>query len=444
MRIKVYIMLKKLPLKKIQLAVLVAVGIGTTACKKDADDATPATTTKLETPSTYSFESRFESGVSSISYTGQTVRNLLVQDIKHLIDDAAAATTPPSDLKAQILKLYNHVDANNLETVTKGKHATTFAETFYAKIATGKDVPGKISTATVIGYSQTADALVTSWIDKIDANIQANKTGKDIYIDATTKVDYNQLINKVLLGALTYSQGSGWYLNRVGDEDNTVARNGTDAFTVMEHVFDEGFGYYGAARDYASYSDDALAGKNGGVFYKDVDGDSKVDFKSEYNFGFSRNAGKRDRGGAQTTNFTKDIFDAFLTARTAITNKEDFTSVIEPQVKIAAQTWEKVIAATVVHYINETTTDMTAIGTTNENIPNLAKHWSEMKGFLVALQYGSAKYKLMTDTKLQEIHDLVGTAPVTTNDASYKTKLETVRTSLKNVYSFDDSSVVTW
>lgn len=434
---------------KIQIALLLAAGIGLNACKSNNEDVDPSTTTtKIETPSTFSFESRFESGVSSVNYTGQVVRNLLVQDIKHLIDDAAAAATPPSDLKAQILKIYNHVDADNLETVTKGKHNATFVETFYAKIATGKNVPGKISDATVIGYNQTADALIKGWIDKIDANITAGKTGKDIYIDATTRVDYNQLINKVLLGSLTYAQGAGYYLNRVGDEDNTVARQKegkpADAFTVMEHVFDEGFGYFGAARDYAAYSDDALAAKNGLTFYKDGNGDSKIDFNSEYNFGFSRNAGKRDRGGAKNTNFTKDAFDAFLAGRTAITNKEDFATVIEPEVKKAAQVWEKVIAATAVHYINETLTDMTAIGTTNENIPNLAKHWSELKGFLVALQYGSAKYKLMTDATLQELQTKVGTAPVVSNDAAYKTKLEEVRTSLKTVYSFDDNSVLTW
>jgi hypothetical protein len=434
---------------KIQFAVLLAAGIGLNSCASKNEEVTPTTTTgKIEVPATFSFESRFESGASSVDYTGQVVRNLLVQDIKHLIDDAAAAATPPSDLKAQILKIYNHVDADNLETVTKGKHNATFVETFYAKIATGKDVPGKISDATVIGYNQTADALIKSWIDKIDANITAGKTGKDIYIDATTRVDYNQLINKVLLGALTYAQGSGYYLNRVGDEDNTVARQKegkpADAFTVMEHVFDEGFGYFGAARDYAAYSDDALAAKNGLTFYKDGNGDSKIDFNSEYNFGFSRNAGKRDRGGAQNTNFTKDAFDAFLAGRTAITNKEDFATVIEPEVKKAAQVWEKVIAATIVHYINETLNDMTAIGTTNENIPNLAKHWSELKGFLVALQYGSAKYKLMTDATLQELQTKVGTAPVVSNDAAYKTKLEEVRTSLKTVYSFDDNSVLTW
>ncbi|WP_299461340.1 DUF4856 domain-containing protein [uncultured Microscilla sp.] len=434
---------------KIQFALLLAAGIGLNACKAKNEEVTPGNSTNtLEVPSTYSFESRFESGVSSVDYTGQVVRNLLVQDIKHLIDDAATAATPPVNLKSQVLQLYNHLDTDNLETVTKNKHNASFTETFYAKIATGKNIPGKISDATVIGYNQTADALVKGWLDKIDANVQAGKTGKDIYIDATTKVDYNQLINKVLLGALTYSQGAGHYLNRVGEENNTEPRQkegkSADPFTVMEHVFDEGFGYFGAARDYAAYSDDALAAKNGLTFYKDANGDSKVDFHSEYNFGFSRNAGKRDRGGAKNTNFTKEAFDAFLAGRTAIYNKADFATVIEPEIKKAAQTWEKVIAATIIHYINETLNDMTAVGTTNENIPNLAKHWSEMKGFLVALQYGSAKYKLMTDAILQDLQTKVGTAPVVANDATYKTKLEEVRTSLKNTYSFDDSSVITW
>ena len=53
---------------------------------EDADEEVVEDTT-IETPTEYVFESRFDEGVSSVSYSGQVVRNLLVNDIKSLIAD---------------------------------------------------------------------------------------------------------------------------------------------------------------------------------------------------------------------------------------------------------------------------------------------------------------------------------------------------------------------
>ena len=40
----------------------------------------------IQVPSAYVFDSRFVEGKSSVSYSGQTVRNLLLQDLKVFID----------------------------------------------------------------------------------------------------------------------------------------------------------------------------------------------------------------------------------------------------------------------------------------------------------------------------------------------------------------------
>ena len=137
------------------------------------------------------------------------------------------------------------------------------------------------------------------------------------------------------------------------------------------HHWDEAFGYFGAARDYSRYSDDDLAGKGSGFVF-DSNGDGKIDFRSEYNFGLSRNAGKRDRGGTGV-DFTGETFTAFLTGRALISNGGSTTE-IAAQRQAAANGMEKVIAATVIHYINDTLADMADLGTANENIPNLNKH----------------------------------------------------------------------
>ena len=157
------------------------------------------------------------------------------------------------------------------------------------------------------------------------------------------------MINKVLVGAVHYYQSTGVYLNGILEQDNAKQYKDDPAktYTAMEHKWDEAFGYFGAARDYLSYSDAQLAGKTPAEFSRDSNGDGKIDFKSEYNFGLSRNAGKRDKG-ASGTDLTKDIFQAFVTGRAIIAGEGDINQVAA-QREIAAAGIEKVIAATEVH-----------------------------------------------------------------------------------------------
>ena len=131
-------------------------------------------------------------------------------------------------------------------------------------------------------------------------------------------VDMSQMVNKVLIGAVPYYQATGVYLGGLLERDNSAGKDGK-AYTAMEHAWDEAFGYFGAARDYFRYTDDQLAGSVDDFTF-DSNSDGSIDFKSEYNFGLSRNAGKRDKGGSGV-DFTQEIFSAFLAGRTAITNQ---------------------------------------------------------------------------------------------------------------------------
>ena len=57
------------------------------------------------------------------------------------------------------------------------------------------------------------------------------------------------------------------------------------------------------------------------------------------------------------------------------------------------QTWEKCIAATAVHYINDVIYRHGSFPTERlrirSNFVNLAKHWGEMKGFALGLQFSA-------------------------------------------------------
>ena len=150
---------------------------------------------------------------------------------------------------------------------------------------------------------QNPENLVRLWAGMIDA-MAVERTNAMIGNDPSgvpiTKVyvtpaghDLQQLIQKFLLGAVAFSQGADDYLDDDLDgkglnADNTEAVEGK-AYTALEHAYDEGFGYFGAARDYLAYTDDEIAGKGGrdgwSKGYYDTNGDGQVDLKTEINWG---------------------------------------------------------------------------------------------------------------------------------------------------------------
>ena len=397
----------------------------------------------IAVPQAYVFDSRFVEGESSVSYSGQVVRNLLLQDLKSLTD-SVGKDGGRSVAVQDMLKLYEYDDALNLKTRTS-TGALSASESHYSSLSTGKNLVGKISDEPVIGYNRTADDLVREWFKTIAENSQdPDKLGTPMAYTTDDGVDMSQMINKVLIGAVPYYQATGVYLNSLLERDNSEARDGTDPYTAMEHAWDEAFGYFGAARDYFRYSDDQLAGSVDDFTF-DSNGDGSIDFKSEYNFGLSRNAGKRDKGGSGV-DFTQQIFSAFLSGRTAITNQGTEAEIIGYR-QTAAEGMEKVIAATVVHYINDTLSDMSKLGTGEENRANLNKHWAEMKGYTVALQYNP--FRLITDGQLAELHGIMGEAPIYNEPGSnaYNTQVNNYKRAkdvMQAAYGFSNANMEGW
>ena len=434
--------------KKLQwLAVLLTVAsLFLAACGSDEEDDAEALeegTATIAVPQAYVFDSRFMEGESSVSYSGQVVRNLLLQDLKSTTDSVGKDGARPIAV-SDMLKLYEYDDALNLKTrTTTGSLSAN--ESHYSKLSTGKNLVGKISDELVIGYNRTADDLVREWFKGIADNSQdSDKLGTPMAYTTDDGVDMSQMVNKVLIGAVPYYQATGVYLGGLLERDNSEARDGTDPYTSMEHAWDEAFGYFGAARDYSRYTDAQLAGSVDDFTF-DSNGDGSIDFKSEYNFGLSRNAGKRDKGGSGV-DFTQQIFNAFLAGRTAITNQGTVEE-ISAHRQTAANGMEKVIAATVVHYINDTLSDMSKLGTGEENIPNLNKHWAEMKGYTVALQYNP--FRLITDGQLAELHGIMGKAPIYEKPGSnaYNTQVANYKRAkdiMQAAYGFSNTNMDNW
>ncbi len=276
----------------------------------------------------------------------------------------------------------------------------------YDSISSGKDIRGKLAgndSATdhkewntpgnFGGWSQggtdsdTPTKLVQHWFGMVDdlafqrlTTPQLDPSGapiSEVFVTSTGQ-DLKQLIQKFLLVAVSFSQGLDDYLdNDVADKGLNASnlQNGDNAYSSLEHAWDEGFGYFGAARDYNDYTDDELSGKGGRADYQgyhDSNGDNAIDLKAEYNFGLALNCAKRDRGSdaSAATDFTKTAMDAFLAGRHIIASASgeltsDEMAALVVQRDIISDTWEKCLAATVVHYVNEVLADMEAFGTKN-------------------------------------------------------------------------------
>ncbi|KGJ89120.1 DUF4856 domain-containing protein [Colwellia psychrerythraea] len=431
---------------------------------------------------------------SSVSYGGQSARHALIAELKHYIgkgglqadlDDSTLTTK--ADVIAKLNSLYNadELSWDNLAitfTTAKQKLFNELSGSYKSlkeKVA-GQDTGGqhKDWSTEFAGWgakgSTTPVDLIDTYFQQI-ADIAIDNLGSERFDPITsTKIpvyvtdngtDLNQLIQKFLLMSVTYSQATDDYL----DEEKGLAtdnvsgdKEGTKDYTKLEHQFDEGFGYFGAARDYLAYNDNEIAGKvssdedgrsdwNG---QHDTDGDGVIDLTSEKNFGNSINAAKRDRGSkdnAAATDYTKQAMDAFLMGRKLI-NDNAGMALTEAQMNellgyrdTAVKAWENAVAGTVVHYINDLHGDLDKVGTADFSFSDTAKHFSELKGFALGLQFNP--YSPMTDAQFEAMHVLLKDAPVLVGAVAieaYQADLIKARDILEAALSFDTENVANW
>ncbi|WP_185964397.1 DUF4856 domain-containing protein [Aliikangiella marina] len=434
-------------------------------------------------------------GNSTVAYSGQTARMALIYELNQYIGselqtdlESGALTTRQAVIDK--LNSFYEISAEDYDLI-----ADTFAVDFIETLeqttlrelsSSQKDLLGKIAGSDEVGQhkdwnngdfegwgtvgSTTPHGLVQIYFGMLGDHAQE-------WIDGNTRMDFNnneitqiylttdgrdlkQLIQKFLLGAVAFSQGADDYLDNDTDDKGLRSTNiaGSSVYTALEHQWDEGFGYFGAARDYLEYTDDEIAAKDGREEYRsgrhDSNGDGFFDLMSEVNLGNSTNAAKRDRGTSALTNptdFTSAAFNAFLNGRKIINDNigselttEQMNALVAER-DIVLEYWEKSISATVVHYINDTLADLDALGTNDFNYADLAKHWSEMKGFALNLQFN--RLSPLSDANYTQLHNLMQDAPVVSPQQDldqYKADLLTARGILQTAYGFEAEHVENW
>lgn len=357
----------------------------TASCTKDKPE--DLTKPKTEVPTQYSFE--------NVAYGGQTVRLLLIRDLVAKVEEAK--TMPVT--AAALVSIYEN---------TGGQ---------YTEISANKKLSDKVATP-------ADDAQLRAWFDSVEVN---SKAGKGVIL--SNGLDLKHAIEKTLMGTLIYHRAVNDYLKKSAAADNNTVTPGEG--TKMQHGWDEAFGYFGAARDYNNYTDAQIITPG----EKDSDGDGKIDVKSEKNFYYAQTAAKRDVGSAtfatgSQSDFTKAMFDAFLAGRSGIDKKEYATR--DESINTILTNWDKLIAATVVHYINDVKKDK-ASGNANLNT-----HWTEMLGYFWMISYNPDKK--LTNTQVSELNTLFGN---NVNDITTE-KLNSAAAILKASYGFTDQQIQSW
>ena len=372
-----------------------------TGCEDNDDDNT---VTEIEVPVTFTFQSRFDD-LSSVSYSGQVVRNLLINDIKTQMGTDAGSKNP-----ATLLSMMANDDASRAILSASGKSTV---QTKYHDISTShlNDRLDAVSSITIPGYDTDAKTLVVGMLNEAAASGKTRATG----------IRLDQMVQKTMWGAISYWQATSKYMTKIPNDDNSVAVSGKN-YTEMEHHWDESFGYFGAALDYNTAYDDGTRKSGPSV---DSNSDGKLDFKKEVNMGWAVTAAKRDLcSSCGNYDYTKTIFDAYLKGRTLIVNQAPLAEIIV-QRDIIMETWEKVVAAVTQHYINDVAADIAAIiaagdatvTPVSDATADYENHWGEMRGYAHGLLYNSLSK--VPSANVARALALMGTAPVYPSNGNF-------------------------
>ena len=451
-------------------------------------DATPDATVDasgpmLNVPANYEFESRCMPGMSSVSHTGQTARQILMIELSgflaDLTDEIDAERFDPTttDVTDTLNYYYSLAGADrggdmfNYFSTSPSLDQTTWGEISSARLE-NKLSPNDSATdqfamgsRTFAGWSDTSvltggateitpPNLIEGWFQIIEDNAlarangteSASRSGTPVYV-TDNGLNLQQLINKLLIVGVAFSQAADDYLDDDVEGKGLLASNecGDGTYTALEHAWDEGIGYFGAADHYGEWTSADLAGPSSGRC-RDIDMSGGIDAVSECNYGMAVNAGKRDNAAASIapTGYGAQIWDAFRTGRAIITDADgplstDQATALREQRDLVIGGWERVIMATSLHYINDVLADLATCGTADYSYSDHIKHWAEMKAYGLAAQFN--RNSPLTAAQFTEIHGIFGDAPVLCDavDDGYLEGLRRARTVLATAYGFDSA-----
>jgi hypothetical protein len=323
--------------------------------------------------------------------------------------------------EAEMMAYFAGSDKNKAIIAPASKDDYQMKQTLMNSLSKGKKLSNKSYKGVVNGWpGQMTGPEVLEFMIKKAAMTKGG-------FDPSTGYNYTQLISKFAMGAVFYNQAVDNYLDEklaADNKPNNKPYKDGKHYTGKEHVWDEAFGYWGAAAHTLNLSakESYEVAKKKNLAASDANGDGVIDLKSEMTFAHAYYASSFDKGGK--TNYLHTVTRAFLDGRKLITsaNGEALTDSQRAQLRsyaaIIGENWERVIAESTFKYAGSVYKDITKMEEMMDAGEDVAstyakycKHWGELKGFSMALQTGKDN---LGETAVK-LNRLIGFGPVTLN-----------------------------
>ena len=317
------------------------------SCIIDEDDA--------NLPMTYEFTDG--EGNSTVSYGGQQDRLAQLGEMVTLMKGGLTNTVDAQVLKDMFENTGDNGNGNFSFTSTKQLKNKCFAN----DVAMFEDAMDSIALASQANGTTAANG---------QAGVVTN--GTKSYLLGSNGIEYVQLIEKGLMGAVfMYQANNVYFSDDKMDVDNSQAVDAAAGryYTSMEHHFDEAFGYFGVDVDFPTNIPSAFWGKY-----------------------------CNSRDGELSSNSV--MMDNFLKGRHAIT-QEDYTSRDEAIVEIQKM-WEKIAAKQAIHYLEE------AIANFGTDEAVYFHTLSEALAFTYCIRYAPQDTRLMSQSDLNTVIAMYG------------------------------------
>jgi len=325
--------------------------IGLTSCSDDDEGSTPNPVTPvITTPAAYEFT---RDGNSTVNYEGQTSRLNQLEELTIELKKADAGNQISSSTLLDMFANQNNPFSQSYNKDLKSKTFPLDVDYFETLMKDAANLSG-ISTAASNG----------------NAGLMTRESGATILVDSNGR-EFTQLIEKGLMGATFYYQITNTYLtdDKIGkqvENSSMVDSANGKYYTTMEHHFDEAFGYMGFPTDFTS----------------NYSGSGTVRFWGKYSNTADDDIQMNDR-----------LMNPFKLGRKAIVEK-NYTLLDEQVAKLYTEL-EVMIAATAIHYVNQTLT------LSNEG--NRHHALSECYAFVRALRYSNASNRTISQQEVDNM-----------------------------------------
>lgn len=344
-------------------SLLIGITILSTSCSND--DSDPGIV--INEPSTYAFS---RDGESTVSFSGQTTRILMAEEILGAFSDN---TTDEATIDA----MFAHAEGENDFADESNFGLNASDKNVRSKTAASSDFFSSNATLSA-EIKEDFDAWITGQVTEVFPNwntdasagvagqIQEAGGGSVRYVNAKG-LEYNQAFGKGLIGALMVDQILNNYVstsvldagtNREDNDAGTLADGNN--YTNMEHKWDEAYGY--AYAKAASEADpNATLGDDDSFLFKYIG---------------------RVEGDADFEGIAADIYNAFKLGRAAIVAGDYETR--DAQAEIIREKISMIIGIRAVYYLQQ---GKVGLEVANPDYGAVFHDLSEGYGFIYSLQF---------------------------------------------------------